>query len=55
MILFKFVAEANASLLAFLLHWVEKNKTEPENYPMDLESEDWQEQFEAYLSLQEGL
>lgn len=33
----------------FLIYWERKNKLQPDNYPLELASEDWFENFICYL------
>lgn len=44
----EFMAELRMSVDAFEKHWREKNKQDPDNYPMSLMGGDWFEQFMSY-------
>jgi len=44
-----FVKEVRDDVLRFERYWVQQHKKKPEQYPMEMNSGDWNEQFLAFL------
>jgi hypothetical protein len=48
-----FVKEMRAEVLRFERYWVKRNKQTPKQYPMQMASGDWDEQFAAFFEIKE--
>ncbi len=53
MTLDQYVDSLRAKVTAFKADWLKCHKKKPEMYPMDFAPGDWDEQFEAWCSMQE--
>lgn len=41
------------SIIKFNAYWLDKNKENPVNYPIEMSEGDWHEQYLAWLSLED--
>jgi hypothetical protein len=48
-----FYNEMRADVDAFLAYWESHMKTEPEQYPVEMQPGEWHEQFLLFLSLKD--
>lgn len=44
-----FTDTLTSKVQSFKAHYLQKNKSDPDSYPLDIDSYEWEEQFLAYM------